>query len=67
MFGCSSKSATVTAVDDVKVLTIDRNIFIKKIHEDPSLAIRIMEKMSQRIRNLNNELAEVKTGDTILP
>lgn len=67
MFGSNSRSASVTAVEEVKVLTIDRKIFMQKIHEDPSLAIRIMEKMSQRIRNLNNELAEVKTSDHFLP
>jgi len=67
MFGSNIRSASVTAVEEVKVLTIDRKIFMQKIHEDPSLAIRIMEKMSQRIRNLNDELAEVKTGDYHLP
>jgi hypothetical protein len=31
-------------------------MFLRKIHEDPSLAFRIMKKMSNRIRDLNNEL-----------
>jgi len=62
MFSSNTRSATVRSLDEVRVMTIDRKIFMQKIHEDPSLAIRIMEKMSQRIRHLNNELADVKTG-----
>lgn len=57
MFGSNLRSATVRALDDVKVITIDRKIFMQKIHEDPSLAIRIMEKLSQRICKLNDELS----------
>jgi len=62
MFGSNIRSATVRSIEEVRVMTIDRKIFMQKIHEDPSLAIRIMEKMSQRIRTLNDELAEVKTS-----
>jgi len=65
MFGSNIRSATVSALEEVKVMTIDRKIFMQKIHEDPSLAIRIMEKMSQRIRNLNNELAGVNKVDQL--
>lgn len=59
MFGSNIRSATVRPLGEVIVMTIDRKIFMQKVHEDPSLAIRIMEKMSQRIRTLNNELAGV--------
>jgi hypothetical protein len=31
-------------------------MFVQKIHQDPSLAFRIMRKMSGRIRELDNEL-----------
>jgi CRP-like cAMP-binding protein len=31
-------------------------MFLQKIHQDPSLAFRIMQKMSHRIRDLDNEL-----------
>jgi flavin-dependent dehydrogenase len=57
MFGNNIRSATVRVLEDARILTIDRRIFMKKIHEDPSLAFRIMEKMSQRIRMLNDQLA----------
>jgi len=32
------------------------------LHEDPSLAFRILQKMSYRIRELDNELVRIKTG-----
>lgn len=57
MFGTRERSATVKALGEVRVMTIDRKIFMQKIHQDPSLAMRIMEKMSQRIRTLNDEIA----------
>jgi hypothetical protein len=59
MFGRNIRSATVRAAGEVRVMTVDRKIFMQKIHQDPSLAFRIMEKMSQRIRNLNDELARL--------
>ncbi|MEK7717777.1 MAG: cyclic nucleotide-binding domain-containing protein, partial [Pseudomonadota bacterium] len=34
---------TVRAVSDVRVLTVDRKTIVRRIHEDPSLAYRILE------------------------
>ncbi|MBP2674247.1 MAG: hypothetical protein H6Q84_1087, partial [Deltaproteobacteria bacterium] len=33
-----------------------------KIHEDPSLAFRIMQKMSLRIRELDKELGKLRSA-----
>jgi flavin-dependent dehydrogenase len=52
----SVRSATVRALGEVRVLTVDKKMFLRKIHEDPSLAFRVLEKMSGRIRELNEEL-----------
>jgi CRP/FNR family transcriptional regulator len=57
LFGKKVRSATVRPIEEVRVLTIDKKIFMQKIHEDPSLGFRVMQKMSQRIRNLNEELS----------
>jgi len=56
LFEKEVRSATIRAAGDVRVLTIDRKILLRKIHDDPSLAFRIMQKMSQRIRELNRQL-----------
>jgi flavin-dependent dehydrogenase len=57
LFEKEVRSATVRAASDVRVLTIDRKIVLRKIHEDPSLAFRVMQRMSHRIRELNILLA----------
>jgi len=62
LFEKDLRSATVRPLGDVRVLTVDRKIFLRKIHDDPSLAFRIMERMSRRIRDLNNELMRMKTA-----
>ncbi len=55
------RSASVRAVGRTTILTIDKRTFLRRVHEDPSLAYRIMETMSHRIRQLVEELARLKT------
>jgi flavin-dependent dehydrogenase len=62
LFEKDVRSATVRPLGEVRLLTVDKKMFLRKIHEDPSLAFRIMQKMSSRIRELNNELMRVTTG-----
>ena len=54
------RSATVRAVGPARVLTIDKKNFLRRISEDPSLAFRMVESMSHRIRELSNENAQLK-------
>lgn len=51
------RMATVRALGEARVLTIDEKNFIRRIHEDPSLAYRIVQTMSQRIRALAARIA----------
>jgi len=60
VFEREMRSATVRAVGDVRILTVDRRSIMRKIQEDPSLAFRIMETMSRRIRTLTEEVALLK-------
>lgn len=62
LFERKPRSATVRALGEVRVLTIDKKTFLRRVHEDPSLAFRILQKMSCRIRELDNELVRIKTG-----
>ena len=50
------RTATVRAVGDTRVLTVDKKNFLSGIHEDPSLAFRIVATMSHRIRDLTDRL-----------
>jgi len=56
------RSATVRALGDARVLTVDRKNFLRRINEDPSLAFRLMETMSRRVRELSQEVARLKTA-----
>jgi len=62
LFERMPRSATVRALGDVRVLTIDKKTFLRQVHEDPSLAFRILQKMSYRIRELDTELFRLITG-----
>lgn len=57
------RSATVRALGEVRVLTVDKRTLLRRIHEDPSLVFRIMQGMARRIRELSAELARVKHAD----
>lgn len=50
------RSCTVIAVGDVKVLTIDKRNFYKSIRRDSSLAYRLLEKMSNRLRDATSKI-----------
>ena len=54
------RSATVRAVGEVRLLSIDKKNFLRRVHEDPSLAYQILQRMSQKIRDLTDELAQLK-------
>ena len=56
------RSATVRAVSPARILTIDKKNFLRRIHEDPSLAYRMVQTMSRRIRELDAEVGRLKTG-----
>jgi CRP/FNR family transcriptional regulator len=50
------RSCTVRAVGEVTILTIDKRNFFKSIRRDPSLAYRLLEKMSNRLREVNERI-----------
>ena len=57
LFEKEVRTATIRAIRATRVLTIDKKNFLGGIHEDPSLAFRIVETMSHRIRDLTDRLA----------
>lgn len=54
------RSATVRALGEVRVLTVDKRTFLQRISEDPSMAFRLMQNQCRRIRELSAELARLK-------
>ena len=51
------RSATVRAAGDARVLKIDKKTLLRRIREDPLLAVNLLKTMSHRIRSLNAEVA----------
>jgi len=56
------RSATVRAMGEVRAITIDKKTLLRRISEDPSLAFRMIEKMANRIRELDKEIERLNTG-----
>ena len=56
------RSATVRALGEVRVLTIDKKTFLRRVQEDPSLAFNLLRNMSQRIRRLTDQVGERRAG-----
>ena len=60
LFESEVRTATVRALGPVRVLTVDRKTFLRRIHKDPSLAYHIVQTMSQRIRELDAEVTRLR-------
>lgn len=56
IFDRQPRSATVRARGASRVLTLDKRWFLNHIQEDPSLAWRVLQQMSRRIRSLDAEV-----------
>ena len=56
------RSATVRALGEARVLTIDKKNFLRRIHEDPSLAFHLVQTMSARIRALSTEVSLLRVN-----
>lgn len=56
LFEKDLRSCTVRSIGESKVMTIDKKNFYKTIQKDPSLAYRLLEKMSKRLRDTNKML-----------
>ena len=48
--------ATIRALGDVRVLTVDKATIMRRMHEDPTLGFRILDTMSRRMRTLEEEV-----------
>jgi len=58
------RSATIQALDDTIVITIDESNFEQVIAKQPQIAYRIMKGLSSRLRSQNEELSRLKPGKT---
>ena len=58
IFEKETRSATVRALGEVRLLTVDKKTFLRRVQEDPSIAFNLLRMMSGRIRRMSAELAK---------
>jgi CRP-like cAMP-binding protein len=56
------RMATVRALGPATILTVDKKGLLRRFQHDPSLAFRIVETMSKRIRELTEQVLRRETG-----
>lgn len=61
LFEREVRTATIRALKPSRILSVDKKNFLGGIHEDPSLAYRVVQTMSHRIRDLTERLARYQT------
>lgn len=54
------RSSTVRASSPARIMTVDKKTFVRRVQEDPSLALTVLKVMSQRVRKLDLEVAALK-------
>jgi CRP-like cAMP-binding protein len=57
IFEKEKRSATVRAAGEARVLKVDKKTLLRRIREDPLLAVNLLKTMSHRIRELDSELS----------
>jgi CRP/FNR family cyclic AMP-dependent transcriptional regulator len=62
LFDHDVRSATVRALGGAILLTVDKRMFMQRIHEDASFAYKILRRMARRIRELDDLL--IRVADT---
>lgn len=60
IFERQPRSATIRAKGVARILTLDKRHLLRRINEDPSLAFRMIETMSRRVRQLGQEVVELR-------
>jgi len=62
LFSKEVRSATIRALGESRILTVDRKNLLQSIQKDPSLAFRIIETLSKRLRDLSEEIVSYKAN-----
>lgn len=56
------RSASVVAISEVRLLSMDKKGFLRPFHGDLSPAYRILQRVSRRIQDLTNQVAQRRAG-----
>lgn len=61
IFEKETRSADVRALGEARLLTVDKRNLLSRVHEDPSFAYRLIQSLSNRLRQLSSEVAALKS------
>jgi CRP-like cAMP-binding protein len=53
------RSASVRSLGEAQVLALDKSSFLQQVEQDPSLGLRMLEKMSARMREVTERLGSM--------
>ena len=56
------RTASVRARGVTRLITVDKKNFLRNIHEDPTIALRLAEVLTKRIRELNAEISRLESA-----
>lgn len=56
------RSATVTALDDTRCLSVKRSDFLRELRAQPDLALEILAILSKRIRDLDERVQQLESS-----
>ncbi len=62
LFENEVRTATVRSLGEARVLSVDRKNFMRRIHEDPSVAYRLVKLLSSRVRDRSEQVAKLRAG-----
>ncbi len=62
VFEKEARSASVKAVGESLVLKVDKKTLLRRITEDPLLAVNLLQVMSHRIRDLNELVSHYQSA-----
>lgn len=62
LFERQVRSADVRAIGAARILRIDRRNFLERIHDDPTMAFRLVQMLSARVRELSQEIVSLKNS-----
>mgnify|MGYP000063345571 CR=1 FL=1 len=60
VFDRDVRSASVRALGSARILMVDKKNLMRRVHEDPALAFRLVETMSHRIRRQTAKIIELE-------
>ena len=58
-----SRSANVIALEETKVLTLDRNDFIAVVNDYPQIAVQLLQELARRLRKSDRQIASLSLSD----